>query len=310
MTTVLVVGATGQLGGRIAHHCLGRSEAKVRLLVRQGAQEDAGKGPPLRALVARGATLAFGDLRDEASLMDATAGADVVVSAVQGGPDVIVDGQVALARAAQANGVRRIFPSDFAVDLFKAPKGEHPLLAMRREADERIAELGLESVHVLNGAFMDILTAPFFQVYDADRHVVRFWGDGNEEFDATSIEDTARFTARAALDRTVPAGKLAVSGERLSFVEIAKALGQATGQEVRAETRGSIDELNAFIARTRAANPDPMATVPALYQLYMITGRTALDAPQNERFPELRPESFGEFLARTQPTSASGKDPA
>ncbi|CAA9429027.1 hypothetical protein AVDCRST_MAG82-1967, partial [uncultured Rubrobacteraceae bacterium] len=34
---------------------------------------------------------------------------------VTGGREVVVDGQIALARAAAANGVRRILPSDFAI---------------------------------------------------------------------------------------------------------------------------------------------------------------------------------------------------
>jgi nucleoside-diphosphate-sugar epimerase len=35
--TVLVAGATGMLGGRIAHHLLAEPDATVRLLVRPGA---------------------------------------------------------------------------------------------------------------------------------------------------------------------------------------------------------------------------------------------------------------------------------
>ena len=37
--------------------------------------------------------------------------------------DVIVDGQLSLARAAKAAGVRRFFPSDYSFDLFSVPEG-------------------------------------------------------------------------------------------------------------------------------------------------------------------------------------------
>jgi len=73
-------------------------------------------------------------------------------------PD-IVDGQVALAGAAAQNGVRRFLPSDFAIDLFAAPEGA-PQFDMRRRADSVIDALPLEVVHVLNGAFMDMMLDP------------------------------------------------------------------------------------------------------------------------------------------------------
>ena len=113
--TVLLVGATGMLGGRIAHYLLGRPEARTRLLVRIGT----GKPDTLKQFAARGAEVIEGDLADLASLDRATEGVDVIVFAVQGGPDVIVDGQVALAEAGKRNGVRRILPSDFALDLLE-----------------------------------------------------------------------------------------------------------------------------------------------------------------------------------------------
>ena len=135
--TVLLAGATGMRGSRIARHLLDQPEAHLRLLVRGG---DAAKRAALNPLLARGAEIIEGDLADRASLDRATQGVDVIVSAVQGGPDVIIDGQVALAEAGRRNGVRRILPSDYALDLFKATPGEHERFNMRAEADRRIAE--------------------------------------------------------------------------------------------------------------------------------------------------------------------------
>lgn len=132
---VLVVGATGTLGSRIATHLIADGAA-VRLLTRPATQIDPARAATLAPLIAAGATMVEGDLADVDSLAKATAGIDVVVSAVQGGPAVVVDGQLALARAAAANGVRRIVPSDFALDLFKAPPGVHPLFDLRRTADD------------------------------------------------------------------------------------------------------------------------------------------------------------------------------
>ena len=175
-TTVLLAGATGMLGSQIARHLLDQPDARLRLLVRGG---DAGKRVALNPLLARGAEIIEGDLADRASLDRATQGVDVIVSAVQGGPGVIVDGQVALAEAGRRNGVRRILPSDYALDLFKATPGEHPLFDLRRTADEAIAAIGIEHVHVLQGGFMELF-GPGMGTFDHEAGTVTFWGDAVE----------------------------------------------------------------------------------------------------------------------------------
>lgn len=69
------------------------------------------KREALEPLLARGAELIEGDFSNISSLDRATQGVDVIRSAIRGGPDVIVDGQIALAEAGKRNGVRRMLPS-------------------------------------------------------------------------------------------------------------------------------------------------------------------------------------------------------
>ena len=101
-------------GSRIASHLLNQADARVRLLIRP--TEDKTRKTALSPLFKRGAEIVEGDLADESALDRATQGVDVIVSAVQGGSDVIIDGQVALAKAGKRNGARRILPSDYALD--------------------------------------------------------------------------------------------------------------------------------------------------------------------------------------------------
>ncbi len=71
---------------------------------------------------------------------------------LQGGREVVAEGQIALARTAAGNGVRRILPSDFALDLFKASPGEHPAFDLRREAGEATAAMyGTYQLYMLTG---------------------------------------------------------------------------------------------------------------------------------------------------------------
>lgn len=120
--TVLIVGAAGMLGGRIAAHLLDEPATWVSVLVRNANLASA-RNLDFARVRDRGIDVFEGDLSDTVSLDCATAGADVVISAEQGGRDTIVDGQLALLAAATRNGVRRMLPSDFALDLFRSPPG-------------------------------------------------------------------------------------------------------------------------------------------------------------------------------------------
>lgn len=285
--TILLAGATGMFGSRIAHHLLTDSSARVRTLVRDAA----GNSEKLEPLIKAGAEVIEGDLSDPASLDRATRGVDVIVSAVQGGPDVIVDGQVALAKAGKANGVRRILPSDYALDLFKATPGEHAMFDMRAEADRRIAALGLEQVNILQGGFMDMFL-PGHGAIDLEAGTISFFGDGNAKVEVTSVEDTARMVARVALDRDVPAGKFAFAGDRITFRQAGEIIAAATGRPIKPVSMGSEDDLRAMMAKA-----DPHKQVMLAYLLYMTNGQTALSDLQNDRYPDLALERFATFAA-------------
>lgn len=291
--TILLVGATGMLGGRIAANLQNHPGAQLRLLVRTPSDQ---KLKPLRD---GGAEIVEGDLADPASLDRATQAVDVIVSAVQGGPDVIIDGQVALAQAGKRNGVRRILPSDFALDLFKATPGEHMMFDMRAKADARIAEIGLEQVNVLQGGFMDMFL-PGRGAIDLDAGTVGFFGDGNRKVEITSVEDTARMVARVALDRDVPAGKFAFAGDLISFREAGAIVAKQTGRQIRPVSYGSEADLRAAIAAA-----DPQKQVMLAYLLYTTNGQTGLSNLQNSRYPDVQFEGFADYIAHALPARAA-----
>ncbi len=292
--SVLIAGATGMLGGRIAHHLLSRPGVSLRVFTRAATLADSAKKERLRALEAQGATLVFGDLADSDSLQRATEGVDVVVSAVQGGRDVIVDGQLALARAAHEQGAWRIIPSDFALDLFAATPGEHPAFDLRREAGQAIAELGIEHVHILNGAFLDGMVDMGF---DHTARQVNFWGTGDEIFEATTVEDTAQFTARAAIDHDLNSGPFPIVGDRVSANTMTDVVERVTGQHYTRRSNGGVDDLRATLVDARDRG-DVMSQTYAAYLLYMTSGQTRVSDPQNSRYPEIEAETFSDVARR------------
>ncbi len=300
--TILLVGATGKLGSRIASHLLEQVDTKVRLLVRDA--DSPSKREALKTLLNHGAAVLEGDLSDHTSLDLATQGVDVIVSAVQGGPDVIIGGQVALAEAGKRNGVRRILPSDYALDLFEATPGEHMMFDLRRTANERIAATGLEQVNVLQGAFMEMF-APGAGTINYDAGTVSYWGDGSQVIELTSLEDTAHMIAHIALDRSVNSGKFAFAGDRISILEVVKVIEAQTGRKFEHHSMGSETELRAAHGQALKDASNPFGSVMLAYQLYMLTGQTALKDLQNDRYPEVKLENFAQFATRALPHVAT-----
>jgi uncharacterized protein YbjT (DUF2867 family) len=288
---ILLVGGTGVLGRRIAYHLLNQPGARLRLMVRRitGFTADGS----MATLLDRGATLVEGDLRDTASLDRATRAIDVIVSAVNGGADVIVDGQVALAEAGSKNGVRRILPSDFALDFFKTTRGEVAAFDRRSKAADAIGKTGIEHIHMLQGVFMDAF-GPGSKMLDHENAVASFWGDGSGAFEVTSLDDAARVTARVALDEALCSGKFAFAGDLVSVQQAADLVEAHAGRAYERRSLGTEAGLRAELARARQSD---LPTADALGgQLCVLTGQGALDDLQNRRYPDIQFETLADFF--------------
>ncbi|RYY12771.1 MAG: NmrA family protein, partial [Cytophagaceae bacterium] len=192
---IVLAGATGDLGHRIALALLGRG-ARVRALVRPGNTK-----PEVADLRARGAELVEVNLQDAAALARACAGAACVVSALSGLRPVIVDAQTQLLDAAVAAGVPRFIPSDFSIDYTRLPQGSNRNLDLRREFNRHLDRVPIQATSVLNGMFADLLTGQAPLVLFKLRRIL-YWGSADQPLDFTTIADTAAFTAAAALDPT------------------------------------------------------------------------------------------------------------
>jgi nucleoside-diphosphate-sugar epimerase len=103
---IVLAGATGDLGLRIARHLVQRG-AQVRALVRPGKT-----GAAVATLRELGAQIVEADFNSVTAVQQACAGAACVVSALSGLREVIVEGQKRLLDAAVAAGVPRFIPSD------------------------------------------------------------------------------------------------------------------------------------------------------------------------------------------------------
>ena len=102
--TIVVAGATGNLGGQIVRELI-KKGADVRLIVRQNSNRETAT-----KLAMPGATIHRVNEWNVAELTDACRGGACVVSVPSGLREVIVDAQKVLLDAAIAAGVSRFIP--------------------------------------------------------------------------------------------------------------------------------------------------------------------------------------------------------
>ena len=297
--TIALVGATGRLGSLIASAVLDKPDAQLRLFVRPGSR------PKTEGLEKRGARVVEGDIgpndsRAPASLCE---GATTIISAVQGGPDVIIEGQARLLRAARDAGVRRFIPSDFSLDLFKVKPGQIDTSDWRRQfATLADAERGtVEVVHVLNGGFLDrAVLFGFIRVIDVETQTAYVWGDGKQPMDWTTYFDTARYTAEVATDERPVPRAFKIAGDVLNFDSIVRAYKTGSKKKLlRIERLGSLEDLDAHIDELKKAGPANFLTyLPLMYYRSILNGEGKLNELMNDRYPLIRPTTVREYIER------------
>ncbi|WP_276498929.1 NmrA family NAD(P)-binding protein [Pontibacter litorisediminis] len=292
--TIVLAGATGDLGGRIAQALLERG-AHLRVLVRRSSDRS-----KVDALQKAGATIYEVDYHDATALAKACEGANCVVSALSGLHYVMVGIQALILNAAVAAGVPRFIPSDFAIDFTKLPHGNNRNLDFRQEFKERLDRAPIAATSVLNGMFTDLLTgeAPIV-LFPLKR--VMYYGSADQLMDFTTIQNTSEYTAAAALDPTTPR-YLRIAGDVLSAKGLCEAASKATGEEFKLLRVGGLGLLNTLIKVTKALTPRSKEVFPAWqgmqYMRDMFSGLPKLAPLDNGRYPEIRWTSVAEVLAK------------
>ena len=294
--TIVVAGATGNLGGRIAR-ALRERGARVRALVRPSTAQD--KIERLRDL---GVAIASIDLNNDSQVTQACSGASCVVSALQGLREVIVETQTVMLGAAIKAGVPRFIPSDYSIDFTKIAPGENRNLDLRRDFHQRLAKASISATTIFNGAFADMLTGQMPLILFKLRRVL-YWGNSDQRMDFTTIDDTATFTASAALDPSAPR-ILRIAGDQLSARELARVASEVTGKKFRLFRAGGLGMLGALIKVARMVAPAEREVFPAWqgmqYMRNMFDGRAKLEPLDNDRYPGMRWATTRDVLSRAK----------
>jgi NADH dehydrogenase len=226
---ILVVGATGLLGGEICHQ-LSAAGHSVRALVRPTASES--RVESLRVI---GAELVTGDLKDRASLDAACADAQVVITTasttLSRQPDDTIasvdqDGQLQLIDAAKASGVSRF--------VYISYSGNHavecPLTTAKRSVEQALRDSSLTYTILRPSYFMEVWLSPALG-FDVAKAQARVYGAGRAPISFISFKDVARFAVRCLTNPAARNATIELGGpEALSPLDVVRIFEASTGR--------------------------------------------------------------------------------
>jgi len=294
---VVVLGASGNLGSLIAK-ALGTRGAKLVSIVRQKSLENE-KVVELKKNFQM--EIIEGEMNDE-NLHKALKGAFAVVSALQGGPDVIINLQSQILEVAKKEHVKRFIPTDYSFDFFKLSDGDNINSDWRRKfAHHADSSRGtVEVVHVMNGCFLDVgVLFGFLGMFDLKNNQAFRYGKGDVAFGLTTYEDTASYTAEAALDDGTVPSKFYIAGDLMSLNQVIATYNEVTKKTLAVKDLGSVEDLhNQASARFKEAPQDMYSYLPKMYQYGMHSGKAALGELQNGRYPKVKPTTVKEYIQK------------
>jgi nucleoside-diphosphate-sugar epimerase len=290
--TIVVAGATGNLGGKIVNALLGKG-AEVRAIVRM--ETDLAK---IKKLEEKGVLVFQVDTNSKSEISKHCVGAHCMVSALAGLRETVIDAQKVFLDAAIEAGVPRFIPSDYSSDFTNLVEGQNRNLDFRREFHTYLDTKPIQATTIFNGPFMDLLTTDMPLILFKKKRIL-CWGNPDQIVEFTTTYNVADFTAEAALDDNTPRF-LRIAGDRLSCNDFVKLLTEITNEKYKLFRPGGIGFLNTVIALTRFFSPSKNELYPAWqgmqYMRDMMEGRIIFQEYDNNRYSNIQWTSVKAFL--------------
>ncbi|KAJ1301054.1 hypothetical protein OPQ81_003472 [Rhizoctonia solani] len=278
--TIALAGANGYTGQIFAKELL-KQGLELRILARD---ESIGSAA-LQEFMTNGASIHAISYDDEASLVKALQGADVLISTVSGA--ALVSAQIPLIKAAKRAQVKLFVPSEYAGP-YKDESS--PFAQLRKTVFDAVQDVGLPCAVLSNGGFPERCLTPTFG-YDFAERKVTLWGDGNSKVSWTTARSVGDWIANVL--KTIPIGLLqdkhfCIQGKISTANEIIDLWQKKYGAKLQVDYR-PMKELDDRIE----ADKDGFLA-PILKELY--SGGVEVGGKDNSLYPDWEPESLEAIL--------------
>jgi uncharacterized protein YbjT (DUF2867 family) len=238
---ILVVGATGILGGMITKHLL-REGKDVRIFARHNSPSEQlalqGMATLAQSLIDAGAQPAYGDLKEQTTIVKASEGIETIIttanSAMRGGEDNVdtVDrqGNLNLIEAAKAAGVKQfIFVSFLGASL----DNPVPLFQAKAETEAVLIKSGMPYTILIPDLFMESWIGMVVGIPLQNKQPITLVGKGLRLHSLISVADVAAFAAVAVNNPAAMNQRLTLGGpEPVCWRGIVDAFSRVLGQEL------------------------------------------------------------------------------
>ncbi|KAF1968810.1 NAD(P)-binding protein [Bimuria novae-zelandiae CBS 107.79] len=297
---VLIAGITGHIGQHLARHAIAKG-LTVRGLSRSPEKLD----PSIKLE----SFIQSKNHYDIPALDAAVKGVDAIIVAYMGLPELQIDGQILLLRAAERAGVRIFHTATWAYDWRKTKLLEHeaydPFVMFWRTAE---LTSPIKPIYMFSGVIAEVFfsvegRADFSPrnggVFDQEEKCLEYYGTGHEKYQWTTEEDAAKLSIEVIMSEEAKSGNggffSAWSGEH-SVLEIAEAYKNVHGKPINLKSMGTVEDLEekALAARAEGTPAGFWGYIGAFYQLFTINKRWVLT--DENMFPSVERTSLEEFL--------------
>ena len=224
---VLVVGATGSLGGKVVDELLKRGKS-VRALVRSTTDSS--------RLENKGVVIVRGDMLDLDSLVTAMVGADAVITTAAGytrggknAQDIDTVGNANLGEAARRTGIRRFVLTS----ILTSDQTPHvPHFWHKKVAEDKLEQLGVPFIALRPGAFIDQVASMGGNPVEKGRMV--WLGKPSVPLTFVHTSDLAAYLAAAVDADAGDNERVDIGWDRpISVIEVASLITASSGKAIK-----------------------------------------------------------------------------
>jgi len=293
---VLIAGITGMVGQPCAYHALAKGH-KVRGLGRSPDKLDAALTQKLEGFEKSSS------IYDIDALDRAVKGVDAIVSAYTDLPEVVVEGQLLLLRAAERAGVKIFHAASWNYDWTKGQLGQHETYDCYISFWNHVRiSSSIKPIYGFTGIIPDYMFySPTQNPLNKDEKTLIYFGDGTKELIWTTADDLAAFSIEAiSSPKAAEGGFYRVDSFRKSLLDVVKEYEAVRDVTIERKRLGSLEDVDNMLDAARS-NTDPtlfLEYIGLAYLKYMIRGTWDYESVDNDRWSNVKRTSIHEWFVK------------